>query len=518
MTPGAGPATPGRRQAAIFTALLSVASMVFLLIKGLLFAPLFLRTIGAAAYGNWLASGNVISMLGALEAGFAVVYMQRLATSHGEGDPEGFARETGSGALALAVASIVVAALALVLAPFVPGWTRALPEIHRELKWAFVLAGVGSGATIFQASVDVVFGAWQRPLVSGILRLGSRGLEVVILYVTLKLGCGLLSFGISAFGAAACGTAAGWLMVRRAWRARGLPQPRVAGSTLRVYLRQTPPSISGRAGATLLNNNEALIISNLASPEIATAYVLTDRVYKLGQMLVGFLGGAAFAGVAHLAAEDRDGARLRAVLVELLVISSLGAAFCCGGSAALNSAFVSTLLGPQYFGGHELNALLAVGSALIIRANLFGTLLQALGWPGLVGWSSIVELVLRLPLVFTFVRAFGIIGMPVAIITTTVVVNLGAGTYLLARRLHRGALEVARDMLVKGFLSTAAAIAIGIALARYVGAHRGWRLFILDSFWIVGVLAVVLLSTERRARELVPLVARKCLALVRGAS
>lgn len=491
--------------------------MVFVLIKGLFLLPLFLRALGATAYGNWLASGNVVSMLGVLDAGVGTVYMQRLAKSHGEADSEGFARETASGALALAVTSVVLTAMTLAVTPFVPSWTRALPETHRVLRWAFALAGIGSGVAIFQASVDGIFGAWQRPVISGTVRMGSRALEVVLLYACLKLGCGLLSFGIAAISAAVCGTAVGWLMVRRAWRRHGLPRARVGGTVLRVYLRQAPPVVAGRAGTALLNNNEALIISNLASPVAATVYVLTDRVYKLGQMVVGLLAGSVFAGVAHLAAEDREGPRFRAVLVELFVISSVGAALYCGGSAALNSTFVATLLGPQYFGGQGLNALLAVAGALMIRSNLVSTLLQALGWYAVLGLSSLAEVVVRLPLLFFCIRAFGIIGMPIAIIATTVIVNLGIGTYLLARRLRWGMLETARGLLAKGALPTAAAVTVGIALARVVGAHRGWPLFLLDASWIVGILIVVVLMLESRARDFVGMVARRTFARTRRA-
>ena len=359
--------------------------MVFLIIKGLIMVPLFLRMLGAASYGNWLASGNVISMVGAFEGGFAILYMQRLATWYGEGNPEGFAREAASGALALALAAALITVLALSVTPFVPGWTRALPEIDHELKWAFVLGGLGSGISDLPVEHRCIFGAWQRPLIAGITRLGSRTLEVLLLYLALKRGYGLLSFGIASIGGATCGTVVGWMMVGRAWRRGKFPRARLARSLLGVYLRQAPPVIAGRSGATVLNNNEALLISNFVSPAAATVYVLTDRVYKLGHMLVGILSGSVIAGIAHLAAEDREGPRLRAVLGELLLLSSLGAAIYCGGGAALNATFVATLVGPQYFGGNGLNALLAVAAVLMVRASLMSNFLMAFGCTGLCG-------------------------------------------------------------------------------------------------------------------------------------
>jgi O-antigen/teichoic acid export membrane protein len=479
------------------------------LVKGLVLAPLYLRTLGATGYGNWLASGNMIALLGALDAGFGVVYMQRLARSHGEADAKGFADETASGAAALAAASIVIIAMSLVITPFVPGWTRALPGTHGQLRWAFALAGIGSGLTVFQGSVDAIFSAWQRPLISGAVRFASRGLEVLILYGMLKLGYGLLSFGASAIGSAAWGTVVGWLMVRRAWRRGGFPSWRISRGALRIYMRQTPPVLAGRTGAVLLNNNEALIISNIASPAIATVYILTDRVYKLGQVVVGILGGAVFAGVAHLAAEDRDGPRFRSVLGEIFTLSAIGAALYCGTGVALNSTFVATLVGPEYFGGQALSALLAAAGVLLIRANLMGTLLQALGWSAVVGWSSLAEVLVRVPLVLVCVRTFGIIGMPIAIIATTVIVNFGAGTYLLARRLDRRVLVAFREMTVRGLPSTSVAVGVGLLLASVAGTHRGWRPFLFEASWATPIVVLVVLLVHPRSRELARAVAHR---------
>ncbi len=49
------------------------------MVRGLLLVPLYLRSFDLGVYGAWLASGNVLSLVGALEGGLTLVYAQQIA-------------------------------------------------------------------------------------------------------------------------------------------------------------------------------------------------------------------------------------------------------------------------------------------------------------------------------------------------------------------------------------------------------------------------------------------------------
>ena len=76
--------TPARRKAAVIHVLTNYGSTAFLIAKGLILVPLYLASFGAEGYGAWLASGNLLSLIGMLEI---VLFIDReLRMELGDGD------------------------------------------------------------------------------------------------------------------------------------------------------------------------------------------------------------------------------------------------------------------------------------------------------------------------------------------------------------------------------------------------------------------------------------------------
>src|SRR5208282_2605448 len=95
-----------RRRAAKINLLLGYGRYTVGIFNQLILVPLYLRFIGIASYGSWLASGNVVTLLGVLDIGFNLIVTQRLATAFGAGDDERFVHEVGS-SLGLVLAGCV---------------------------------------------------------------------------------------------------------------------------------------------------------------------------------------------------------------------------------------------------------------------------------------------------------------------------------------------------------------------------------------------------------------------------
>ena len=85
-----------RRRAAKINLILGYGRYTVGIFNQLVLVPLYLRFIGIAVYGSWLASGNVVALLSVLDIGFNLIVTQRLATAFGAGDDNRFVREVGS--------------------------------------------------------------------------------------------------------------------------------------------------------------------------------------------------------------------------------------------------------------------------------------------------------------------------------------------------------------------------------------------------------------------------------------
>jgi O-antigen/teichoic acid export membrane protein len=490
---------PARRKAALIQVLTNYGSTAFLIGKGLLLVPLYLSSFGAEGYGAWLASGNVLSLISTLESGFTTIFAQRLSAAFGEKDMVRFGRTLASGGAILGGVALAAAALAAIVAGWVPAIVRADLVTAASLPGAFALAGLGFALTLLQTVVYSVFLAWLRPLIVGVIKLVVQAIEMVAIIAGLKAGFGLYALGGASVLSGLAGLAIVAVAFAKAWRAYGSPRPRVDGAEMKLLFAQTVPLFTSRVGSAVLNNNEPLIVSAMLGPGYAAVIGLTDRVFKVGQMLVNPIAGSVFYGLAHLGAEDREGARLRSVTAEVLGLAGLLSAMVFGVAAALNAPFMALWVGPGKFGGFALSAGLALSSVVVVRTNLLGMMLAALGMAGQSAWCSLVEVVVRVPLMFLLLGRLGLVGLPVAVVASNTLVTGWYCSAILCRRLSlRGA--PALRLAIVGLFPAVGATVAGIALAARLPPATGWRWFCVEAGLLSLASAVVLLIASAQAR------------------
>src|SRR5689334_1529733 len=106
--------TGGRRQAAVVSLVMSYAGLTLSFVKGIVLVPLYFRYFSLSTYGSFLASANIVGLLGLLDLGVATVLYQRLAQAFGAKDNARFARIVGCALAFTAVITpiFVVAGLA----------------------------------------------------------------------------------------------------------------------------------------------------------------------------------------------------------------------------------------------------------------------------------------------------------------------------------------------------------------------------------------------------------------------
>src|SRR3989339_378218 len=78
------------------------ASIGLMMISGVILVPLYLKFISIGLYGAWLATGNVLMWLTALDPGLSTVIQQRVGAAYGNKDISAIGR-TIPGGVALAL-------------------------------------------------------------------------------------------------------------------------------------------------------------------------------------------------------------------------------------------------------------------------------------------------------------------------------------------------------------------------------------------------------------------------------
>jgi len=491
--PAEGPRPPpaGRRRGAVALLVGGWASLLLLVVQGLVLVPLYLRHLGTGTYGAWTASGDVLGWLSVLQMGVAGVGTQRMAAAHGRGDDDGVAAWYGTGLLVQAALAAVLFAAALLLSPFVPRWVGAGPNV--PLAGAFAVAGAATALGLMGDVAATLALALQRTVflsVAGVAA-GVAGIAATVVLLLDGWGVWALALGMLArTGLQLLATAAHAVWVLR--------------HTLRMPARVRPAvarELRGLSGAVLLTlvgnaaagRSDAVLVALFFGPRAVAAYVLTRRAADLISMFLARLGGAVYPGFAHLAGSGEH-ARAAAVLGQVA-----RAYFWMAGPAvalyvALNRSFVTLWVGPGQFVG--------VGITLLAGLNVL-----VVGWAALVlylngaagniegnGRVIFAEAAARIGVALLLLRWWGLPGLPLAGVVTASVSSWVALRGL-AVRLHQSSIALPRGPVALA----AALLALGAAAGRVRWGHS-WAQFTAWglAFALFAALAVLASAPEAR--------------------
>jgi O-antigen/teichoic acid export membrane protein len=489
-----------RRRAAAVTFLFNYSSVGFGVIYGVVFVPLYLHYLGLATYGAWLASGNIIAMLGGLDGGLSMVFAQRLALSHGQGDRARISRLVGSGFALFAAIGGSMIVLSCALARWIPAWVQAPPADRRSLTLGIALAGIGAALSLARTTIANIPLAWQRATIPGFSQLASQLAMVIVIPVALWSGAGVLALGLGTLASGLVGAVIAGAFVVVEWKRERLDRLSIAHDELRDLVWTTLPLLASRVLNMVGGNAESLIVAATVNPAAAAILSITSRAYQVAMSLVNPVAGASYSGMAHLAGEgSRE--RLRSSLQEILQISVLLTALMIPAAFALNEMFIRLWVGSDKFGGQWLNCLLFVSALLIVRTNLLGMLVPALGELRGPAWIGTAEFACRLALMLLFLPRVGLAGMPLAALLANSATSLWFLSWRTSAILHLRARAALRLHLTGGVpLAIACALALGIW--RLTLSFNGWTSFVAFSALTALTLAAAITLASPYARGL----------------
>lgn len=479
-----------RRRAAKINLSLGYCKYTVFILNQLILVPLYLRFIGIEAYGSWLASGNVVTLLNVLDMGFSLVVTQRLATAFGEGDDDRFVREVGSSLGVVLAAFAFLSAVTFALSPWIPGWIKAPASQTAPLRWAIVLAGVGAAAQVIALSPWSVLQAWQLAFLCEFNLLISAILGLTATVIALFRGIGVIAFGV---GMLVAGTSAVALLVSVVafqWRRRKLPLPLIRFRDSYELFKYSSPVIVSRMTLSFVNDGQSVFVSACIGPTAAAILSLTSRTFSGCRTMLEPIIGCSFAGIAHLVGKSElHSARVRVVLQELFTIVGISAAVILGLAAALNVSFGRLWVGPQRFGGVVLTIVICLATLAVSTNNILGIILTALGNIRAPAWASLLVLMIRVPLTIGLLLWLGIIGAPLAAIASSLAIGSWYLFRLLRRDLSLNTVE-ALHVVGGGLPALAACLSVAIAAALLFSPAATW-------FYLVfrGVLMALALLT-----------------------
>lgn len=470
------------RKAAI-TAAFTYVQFGLAIVTGVILVPLTLHYLGARSWGLWLATGELLGYAGMTDLGVLGVLPWMIAEADGRGDRAAMRRLVGHGVWIGSGVTLAYTAVAALLWTFLPSALR-FTAADRELVFApFVLLvvanAIGHPFRVFRATIGGLQDAWFN----GVMSIVQSSLTIAITATLLVKGYGLYALACAA----------------------GLPPIVVFGLCL-ARLRATAPDLTtgwsmpnlaetwhlltngtgtwlGALGWQMLASTNAIVITYLGRPEWVPIYNCTAKLSLMTTQLVWVPPDSALVALAQLHGERRGVERLRHVVLMMLRLHLLlsGAALC--GILAFNPAFVTSWVGPAFFGGLGLNSLVAAGVVVYSLSHGLVTTASVIGQRLKVGVAAIVNGVLQIGLALAFGQLWSLNGIAAAGLLASILTSIPAGVLLLRPATELSAGHLIKE-LVAPWLTRAAAF---FAVAAVVGLFSDALGLVLS-----GVLAAII--------------------------
>jgi len=415
--------------------------------------PLYLKFIPVDVYGVWLASGNILVWLGAVDPGLTTVLQQQVGYAYGKQDFKTIRDVTGCGLIISVVIAAFIITIGIVVARYLPALLNLPSSVDAMvITLAFVLAVIGNALSFFSFSVSSINQGLQSSLGYGMVNISVTFLGLVLQIILLYKGYGLLAL---AFASLFCGLfyALGQ-STYLAWRLLGEKIGfNFSYSAFPALIKLLSYSFLGRAAGIIVNNVDLFVVTRFLGPQSVTILSLTRKVPVFSRELINQPSVAFMPAISHLAGSGEID-KARHVLTRLIRIMIWALFAILGGIIALNGDFVKLWVGPELFAGKLINLLLCIGIFISLASYCLSCICIALGDIKGSSIATFGQSVLFLILVILGTKYFGLTGTVSALPISVLAVS--AWYYPMSfSKLIKLPLKDWKNIVVEGVLSLA---------------------------------------------------------------
>ena len=472
-------------------------SIAVAMLSGIVMIPLYLKFIPLDVYGVWLASGNILVWLGAIDPGLTTVLQQRIGFAYGKHDFQSIRETAGCGLIISAVISIFIITSGIVVARYLPSLLKPPSSVDASLiVKAFCLAVIGNSLNLFSFSITAISRGLQSSLGYGIINLVVAVLALILQIILLYQGFGLLAIAI---GSVFCGVfytlGQGMLLL---WR---LIDEKIG---FRFSFANFPSLIKllsftflGRAAGVVANNVDLFIVARMLGPQTVAILALTRKVPVLSRELVNQPCVAFQPAVSHLTGSgEMDKARdVLTRLMRILLWTILGI---LGGIIALNGDFIKLWVGSHLFAGETINLILCVGVFVNLATYCLGNTLIALGNIKGTSIAGFVQSMLFVLLVIYGTKYFGVLGTVIAPLISVCAVSVWYYPKSFSKLLKLPS-QKWKNIIYEGFLALAVMLALVLGFF-WLHPQNWFQFFVLVAlFCALYASFIYMFSTEFRA-------------------
>ncbi len=282
-------------KASIYNYLFNSINAIIVIINGIVMVPIYFHYMSVSTYGAWLATGNMVAMLGLLESGFSSVITQKMAAAIGDGDDEKYRKLAGANIATAVMLAVAITLLGLSIAPFVTDWINVDQSVASDIRFAYIIALVASSVAICVSLFGAFPQVWQDTKSVGMINTCTGLMAVGSLVGFLLSGLGVISIALSYLVRATLNLVfqGSWILRKR--RRGGISAPIYSMSESRQLAKDCVYPFFSKLSGVLMGNSQSFIIAHFMNPAGAVVYDLTAKVCYVACGFVSQTNGSFFA-------------------------------------------------------------------------------------------------------------------------------------------------------------------------------------------------------------------------------
>jgi O-antigen/teichoic acid export membrane protein len=402
----------------------------------------YFKFMPVSTYGAWLATGNVLAMLGLVESGFSGVITQKMAVAIAEKDDTKFFQLAGANIYSALLMALVMFLLGLALSPFISSLINADNLIKRSITIAFILSLISASLSLITSLIGAFPQVWQETKTVGLIATVVNIVGIISLVVYLYLGFGVVSLALGYMTRSILNLLGqgSWIYIK--WKKLYLASPIYNFILVKELLKDSFYPILSRISGVVMGNSQSFILAIFINPTAATIYDITSKIASVACTFVSMSIGSFF-GLFSLIFATKNRIEINKLIyrVSLFFITFLFSALLF--SMIFTKPIIHLWVGLDKYGGDLLLSFIVIMLLISQLKQYFNNLLYT---GGLINESSkldILSMVIFMVLLLALVSSTQIYALPIATFSSGIIF---IGMYL---RLLKKDLEVAIEDLIK---------------------------------------------------------------------
>jgi O-antigen/teichoic acid export membrane protein len=397
--------------------------ILYSILSGIILVPLYLKSIPINIYGAWLGISNILGWLTIVDPGLSTIIMQKISNNFHNNKDEDISSFITNGIFLSICFAIIIMLIGLIISINL----FHIINIHNieyefVLKKCFSISVITCSLMIISYCIIAINQGLQSSLGVGIIHFFSSSICLLTMILLLKSGFGIISLPISLLFQSIL------LLIGNLsyliYRIKSLKVKfKITFNGLRGIVNLMTYTFAGKAMGGISNNIDAFIVTRFLGPASTPILVLSRKGIDIIRTFLENTILAFIPAIANLHG-DSNRKRTKEILLRLLMIFNWTLGLAVIGLIKLNHIFVDLWVGQKIFIGAQINYLLIFGFVVIVFTKVLSNLCYALG--NIKGNSIIllVENCLSIPLMYLCGKYFGMIGVVLPPIITTLFISI----------------------------------------------------------------------------------------------